>query len=89
MNIKSDFVLRQVVDTWVVLPLEEKAVDFSGMLTLNNSGAMLWNLLEQGADKQALVDAITQKYDVTPQQAAIDVDEFIDILRQAGCIEEP
>lgn len=87
MKIKSDFVLRQVVDTWVVLPLEESAVDFSGMLTLNNSGAMLWNLLEQGSDKQTLVNAITQEYDVTPQQAAEDVDAFLNKLLQAGCIE--
>ena len=46
MGLKEDFVLRQVADTWVVLPLGESSVDFNGMLTLNNSGAMLWRVLE-------------------------------------------
>lgn len=88
MKIRKDFALRQVVDTWVVLPLDEQTVDFSGMLTLNDSGARLWKLLEQGADRQALIDAITEEYEVTAQQAAADVDEFVDKLCRAGCVEE-
>jgi len=87
MKTKKDFVLRQVVDTWVVLPLDERAVDFSGMLTLNDAGAMLWRLLEQGADRQMLINAMTDAYEVAVQQAADDVDEFVEKLRQAGCME--
>jgi len=87
MRIKQDFVLRQVADTWVVLPLAEQTVDFTGMLTLNASGAMLWKLLEQGSDRSALVDALLSEYEVSPQQASADVDEFLAKLQQAGCME--
>lgn len=87
MKIKKNFVLRQVVDTWVVLPLDEQTVDFEGMLTLNDAGAMLWRLLEQGADRDALVRAVTEEYEVDAAQAAEDVDAFVEKLRQAGCIE--
>ena len=87
MRIKQDFVLRQVAVTWVVLPLAEQTVDFTGMLTLNASGAMLWKLLEQGSDRSALVDALLSEYEVSPQQASADVDEFLSKLKQAGCME--
>ena len=54
MKISEDFVLRQVADTWVVLPLKTDTVDFNGMIRLNGSGAMLWKCLEQGATREEL-----------------------------------
>lgn len=87
MRIKQDFVLRQVADTWVVLPLAERTVDFTGILTLNESGVMLWKCLEQGSDRSALVDLLLSEYEVSPQQASADVDEFLAKLKQAGCME--
>ena len=88
MKIKMDYVLRQVADTWVVLPLGDAAVDFSGMLTLNESGAMLWRVLEQGADRENLAAALLDEYEVSRQQAMADVDLFLNKLLQAGCLEE-
>lgn len=88
MRINDNFVLRQVVDTWVVLPLADKTVDFNGMITLNESGVLLWNTLEKGADVDALVDALLAEYDVSAEQARGDVEAFIEKLRSVGCIDE-
>jgi len=63
MKIKEGFLLRQVADNWVVLPVGQACVDFNGMLSLNDSGALLWKALEQGGDREALADAFN-KYDV-------------------------
>ena len=87
MKLKKDYVLRQVADTWVVLPLADASVDFNGMLKLNDSGAMLWKVLEQGGGKDALVDALTGEYNVSRQQAQADVDEFLTKLMQSGCMQ--
>lgn len=87
MKLKRNYVLRQVAGAWVVLPLGEAAVDFSGMLKLNESGVMLWRILEQGADKNALVEALLAQYNVSRQQAQTDVEEFLHVLIQSGCIQ--
>ena len=87
MKLKENFVLRQVADTWVVLPLAEESVNFNGMLTLNESGALLWKALEQGSDRQGLVDALTAEYVVDPETALADVDEFLGKLAKTGCLE--
>ena len=42
MKLKEDFLLRQVADTWVVMPIGQEMLDFNGMLTLNETGAFLW-----------------------------------------------
>lgn len=88
MRIKKDFALRQVADTWVVLPLAEETVNFSGMLTLNDSGAMLWKVLEKNCDVDAVADALMNEYEVSEEQARADALEFINKLIDAGCIEE-
>ena len=88
MKIKEGYVLREVAGMWVVLPLSSRTISFKGMLTLNDSGIMLWNVLEKGCSKEALTEALTSSYDVSEEQAKADVDEFIAKLAKAGCIEE-
>lgn len=87
MKIKDDYVLRNVADSWVVLPLAEEMLDFNGMLTLNNSAVLLWRALEQGSDREALATLLTEKYEISRHQALADVDEFIHKLVQVGCLE--
>lgn len=86
MKIKENFILRNVADTWIVVALGEAAVDFSGMLKLNETGALLWKCLETGAETEALVDALCGEYAVDREQARTDVDEFLGVLRSAGCL---
>ncbi len=88
MKIKDDFVLRRVANTWTVLPLSAEVLNFDGMLTLNESGAMLWNVLIKGADFDMLVDALLNEYDVTREQALADAEEFLNMLKSVGCIED-
>ena len=87
MKIKENFALRQVADTWVVLPVAAATVDFNGMIRLNDSGALLWKALEQGRSREELADSLCAEYSVERQQALCDVDEFIEKLKNAGCLE--
>ena len=88
MKISDKFVLRQVAGAWIVLPVAEKTVDFNGMLTLNETGLMLWKLLEKGSTREALAQALTDEYDVTFAEALADVDEYLGKLERAGCLEK-
>lgn len=87
MKIKEGFLLRQVAAHWVVLPVGQASVDFNGMLSLNESGVLLWRTLENGGDRDAMADALLAEYEVERDRALADVDEFIDALTKAGCIE--
>ena len=87
MKLKDNFILRQVADAWVVLPIAEATAKFNGMLSLNETGAMLWKLLQAGADKDAMVDALTKEYNVTRQTAMQDVEDYLQNLEKVGCME--
>lgn len=88
MKIKENFVLRQVAGAWVVLPLGSATLDFNGMLTINESGLLLWSLLEVGKGPEDMVEALLAAYDVDRETATADVEEFLNKLIQAGCVEQ-
>lgn len=88
MKLKPNFIIRQVADSWLVVAVGKASVDFNGLLTLNETGALLWKTLQQGADLDGLAAALTQEYEVSPQQAKADAQEFLDTLSRVGCLEE-
>ena len=87
MKIKEGFVLRSIAGSNIVVPVGNAAIHFNGMITLNESGAFLWKVLEQGSDVDGMTAALLKEYDVdeaTAKQCSID---FINKLEEAGCIE--
>lgn len=87
MKLKKEFVLREVAGSWIVLATGKTTLDFNGMISLNDSGALLWQTLENGADRDTLIDTLMQNYEVEREVASADVDAFIKKLTDAGCLE--
>lgn len=87
MKINKNFFLRQVAGAWMVLPLGSATLDFNGMLTLNASGLLLWRLLEAGKGSEDMVEALLSAYEVDRETARADVEEFLNKLIQAGCVD--
>jgi hypothetical protein len=87
MKIKENFVLRKIAGTYAVLALAEATVNFNGLLTLNESGVMLWKLIEQGSTREDMALALTEEYEVSYEEALADVNEYLEKLNKAGCLE--
>lgn len=88
MRVNKNFVLRQIADVWVILPLGEESVRFNSMLKLNESSVLLWKALEQGANREDLANVLVKEYFVAKDQALADVDEYLDKLMKIGCLEK-
>ncbi len=87
MKIKDGYVLRKVAENWVVLPVGKASVNLNGMLSLNESGVLLWQALKEESDRESLVNALLSAYEVSHDEAAADVDSFIASLVQYGCVD--
>lgn len=87
MKIKEGFVLRNMGGQAVVVSIGAASKVFNGMVKLNESGEFLWKKILEGADRQALVQALLEKYEVDEETANSDVDKFIISLKQPGIIE--
>lgn len=81
MNIKGEFVLRQVAGETILIPVNNTALSMNGMAVLNEVGAFLWERLPQAENADALVSAILAEYDVDEETARADVNEFLNQLK--------
>lgn len=89
MKIKSGFILRTIAGCRVVVSVGKRTMDFNGIINLNDTGAFLWERLEQGTDEDALVAAILENYtDVDEETARVSVREFVNTLREADCLDD-
>ncbi|MBE5921195.1 MAG: PqqD family protein [Lachnospiraceae bacterium] len=87
MKIKSGFMLRKVAGKQVVVPVGKATLDFNGMITLNDSGAILWNCLLAGAEVEDMIAALQEVYDVDDATARASIDAFINRLKEADLFE--
>ncbi len=88
MKIKEGFVLRQVGEDHIVVPVGAQTVDFRCIITLNETGAFLWQQLQQENTTVGVAAALLAEYDVPAEKAAADVERFVDNLRQKGLLDE-
>ncbi len=47
MKVSRDFMLREIAGETVVIPVNEAAVHFQGIMSLNESGRLLWDKLRE------------------------------------------
>ena len=87
MKIKENFLLRKISDVYVVVPVGSAVVDFSGLVNLNESGALLFKKLQNGAEENDLVEVLLEEYDVSEEIARADVKKFIKKVKDADILE--
>jgi hypothetical protein len=84
MKLKDGFMLREIAGTWIVVPIGQRVVEFNGLMTLSESGALLWKRLEKGSDEEELIETILAEYEIDRDTAKGDVVEFIDLISEKG-----
>ena len=87
MKIREGFVLKNVADVTVVVPAGKASLDFNGMVTLNETGAFLWELLTEDRTEEELLSAMLKEYDVDEATARKGISDFVGRLSKEGLLE--
>jgi hypothetical protein len=82
-------VSRVVAGETLIVPVRGKVGDLASIYSFNGTGTLIWKLLETPQTISGLVEAVTQEYDVTLEQATLDVKQFVDEMLVAGLAEVP
>ncbi len=82
MKIKDGFMLRKVAENYVVVPVGKEALDFNGMVTMNETGAFLWKQMEEDRTKEELLKALMEEYEVTEERASAGVEKFLELIEE-------
>lgn len=74
MKLKYDFVITDMGEEFDAVPVGKNAVEFHGMLRLNQTGAELLELLKNETDPNVLLAEMMKKYPDSPKD---DIGAFI------------
>ena len=86
MKLKEGFILREVAGDIIVVP-SGKTLDLNMMITLNETAAFLWKLLEKGATEEQLTEALLDEYEISKEDAIKHIRKFGETLNEHGFLE--
>ncbi len=86
MEIKREFVLREIAGDMLLVPTGKTALDLNGMLTLNEAGAEIWKMLPEVKTEEEIISRLLEEYEVEEAELRRDVTAFLDKLRELGII---
>ena len=73
MRIEKEFILREIAGDYVIVPTGKTALEFNGLITVNELGAFIWKKMQQDISEDNLVSAILDEYEVQEETARNDV----------------
>lgn len=88
MKTKKGFMLRSVAGRHVVVAIGQASVDFNGLITLNDTGAYIWEKLAKGITYDELLKNMLADYEVDEETARSGIDSFLKTARDANLLDE-
>lgn len=85
MKIKDGYRLRKVGNNSIVVAVG--GINFTGLITVNETGTFIWNMLEKGAETDEIVTALAKECNVNADDIKGEVEEFISELKGADLVE--
>lgn len=87
MKIRKGYTLRSLGKEFILVPEGLEAVDFTRMISMNESAAFLWKSLEDKEfDNETMIQLLMDEYDITHDVAEKDVEAFLQTLKKADVV---
>lgn len=88
MKIKSGFELRTVCKENIIVAFGEENIDFSKVISLNESAALMWRaVLGKDFNADDMAEALMQEYEVDRETAQKDAEAMLQQWLEVGLIE--
>ncbi len=89
MRFKKGYRLRSLGQEFILIAEGLEAVDFSRMISMNESAAFLWKEVEgKDFDAEMLAALLVDNYGITRETAQNDVAALLESWSAAGLIED-
>lgn len=87
MKIKSGYVLKELGESYIVVPVGDRVKEFNGVVNLNESGAFLWKSSQDEIERDKLIDKLMKEYEIDKETATRGVNKFIETLMEEGFVD--
>ena len=83
----EQFISREVMGNHVLMPVGLTTQKFSGMIMTTETGAFIWEHIEEVTSAEEMANLLTEEFEVSYEEALADVTALFDNFKQAGWIE--
>jgi hypothetical protein len=80
-------VAREIAGEQILVPIRKQAADMAAIYVLNETGALVWQLLDGRRSLADVTEALVQEYEVDPDTAQADLVELVDQLCALGMLQ--
>jgi hypothetical protein len=80
-------VSRTVAGETLIVPVRGKVGDLASIYSFNQTGSLVWRLLETPTTVAAIVAAMAREFDVTQERAESDAVRFVREMLSVGLVE--
>ena len=84
----EDIVARKIAEEVILVPIRQKIGDLQNIYTLNEVAAKIWELLDGQKTLLQIRDVIISEFEINPEQAQKDLEEFLQKLENIEAIKE-
>ena len=86
---KSDFIVsRRIADERILVPISKDAGDLDNIYTLNETAAIIWELIDGKTKVKELKERIVEGFEVTDEEAEEDITAYIQQMENIRAIVE-
>ncbi len=83
---ESDLVTRRIAGETIIVPVRSHVAQLDCVYTLNEVGSLIWELIDGQTPLSRIAAAICSAYEVTPDEATRDLDDFLTGMEGAGLV---
>ena len=89
MKKKTGFQVRDIAGEKVIVASGLENIDFSKMVSLNETACFIWELIEPGEeiDVDKLTTAVMNEYEIDSASARKDIEELLKAWKEVGLME--
>ena len=79
MKLRKDYVMQQLMDEYLVIPVGEAGREFRGTIRMNETGKFMWDAIGRGADtKEKVMEELRKAYaGLNEEEAREDLELFL------------
>ena len=83
----ENMVFRKIEDEVILVPIKNNVGDMGFVFNVNGVGAFIWDLFDGTNTLVEVRDKILDEFDVSPEQAERDLEDFVDQLKEIDAIQ--
>ena len=87
MKIIKEFVSREIIGEYILVPTGTTAQEFNGLITINATAKFIWDNIEKAESLEQLVQMVLDEFEIDEERATIDTQNYVMQLLEKGFID--